>query len=247
MNVVALIPLRAGGSRVGKIKGLDKERAVLGKHPLMAYTIRWAMESGIFDSVIAVVRSKEHQAIAEEYGAQVPMLRPPHTTKPDSPDIDWVFWIMRKYWEEYQRYSHFSILRVTSPFRTAEDIKTAWELYKGADGADSLRTVTKVSQHPGKMWLIRQGRLLPLLPMGPDNLPWHSRATQQIFDCYTQTAGMEFANTKKMLHSKTIAGSVVVPYVVDGLAALDINDKFDWYQAEQAVKHGLAPIPESLK
>ena len=94
------------------------------------------------------------------------------------------------------------------------------------------------------MWVVRQDRLLPLLPMGPDRLPWHSRATQEIFDCYVQTAGMEFARTNRVLETGTIAGSVVVPYVVEGPAALDINTMHDFRLAEEIVKEGKASLPE---
>jgi len=120
-------------------------------------------------------------------------------------------------------------------------------LFREALGADSLRTVTKVDQHPGKMWIKRQGRLLPLLPMSPEAHPWHSSATQELFEVYTQTAGMEFAWTNKVLESKTIAGSTIIPYTVEGFAALDINTRYDWIKAEEAVKSEMVQIPESLK
>jgi hypothetical protein len=58
---------------------------------------------------------------------------------------------------------------------------------------------------------------------------------------------MEFARTKSVLDTKTIAGSVVIPYVVKGWPALDINDRFDWQKAEQGVENGSAPIPGSLR
>ena len=243
MKNVALIPLRAGGKRVGLIDGLDKERAALGEHPLMAYTIRWAIESKIFDDVIAVTRSLEHIDMARDYGASVPFERPSYTVRDGSPDIEWVLWALSSLEEEYDVYS---ILRVTSPFRTDEDIRKAYNVFIDTAGADSLRTVAPVVEHPAKMWVIRQHMLLPLLPMGPESNPWHSNPTQNSFTAFIQTAGMEMAWTEMTMETKTIAGSVVVPYVADEWAALDINTKFDWYKAEQAVKHGLAPIPRSL-
>ena len=83
--------------------------------------------------------------------------------------------------------------------------------------------------------------------MGPEVNPWHSNPTQNSFRVYIQTAGMEMAHANMTLSSKTIAGSTVIPYVVEGLAALDINDRWDWVRAEEAVKRGVAPIPESLR
>jgi len=237
MSICAFVPLRAGGSRVGPINGLDKERALLGGKPLMAWTIEAAVNSRVFDAVYAVVASEAHAAMAQKYGAQT-IRRPDYTVRDGSPDIEWVEFVLKRFRGEYQRYDAFSILRVTSPFRTAEHIKEAWKLFYGTLGVDSLRSVRQVSEHPGKMWVIRNERLFPLLPMGPADQPWHSSATQDLFKCYVQTAGMEFAFSDMVLYTHTIAGSTVVPYIVEGPAALDINTMEDWLSAERLVQPG---------
>ena len=232
MSLCALIPLRAGGSRVGLIDGLDKERALLGGKPLMAWTISAALESRVFDGVYAVVASEQHAALAASLGAQI-IKRPEYTVRAGSPDIEWVEFVLKKFKSDYGRYDAFSILRVTSPFRTTAHIQEAWQTFCSGLGVDSLRTVRKVSEHPAKQWVIRQGRLLPLLPVGPEEQPWHSSATQDLFEAYIQTAGMEFAWSDMVLETGTIAGSTVVPYIVEGAAALDINTLEDWRNAER--------------
>jgi len=245
MNVVAFIPLRAGGSRVGLIGGVDKERAILGDKPLMAWTIWAALESGVFDKVIAVTRRKTHMKMARKYGATI-MERPEYTVTDTSPDIEWVEWALHGLWDDWKYNSTpypdaFAILRATSPFRTAEHIKEAYKKFFDAIGTDSLRTVRKVTEHPGKMWrILNKDRMVPVMPLGPDKQPWHSSATQTLFPCYIQTAGMEFAWSQMVLETGTIAGNAVVPYVVEGAAALDINEYSDWLDAERIVKGKLA-------
>ena len=243
MKTIAFIPLRAGGTRIGPIDGLDKERALLGGYPLMAYTIRWALDSGVFDTVMAVVASEEHATIAAAYGAIRSPERPSYTVRDSSPDIEWVDWILG---ELDGQFDAFSILRVTSPFRTDENMKEAASLFLETKGSHSLRTVTPVTEHPGKMWVIRQGQLLPLLPMGSESFPWHSSGTQTLFKAFIQTAGMEFARVRNTLETKTIAGSNVIPYEVEGWPALDINTRYDWAKAEEGLENGTAPIPKSL-
>ena len=246
MSVVGLVPLRAGGKRVGLIDGLDKERAIIGRHPLLAYTIRHALDSNVFDNVVAITASEQHAALAESYGA-MSVRRPDYTTRDGSPDIEWLRWYLEKYQEEYGRYTAFAILRVTSPFRSADTIIRAWDKFRYTPGAQSLRAVRRVTEHPGKMWVIRHGPLFPLLPRGPAAQPWHSSPTQDIFDCYIQTAGLEFAWTETVLETKTIAGSVVLPWVLEGPEALDINTRDDWYEAVALVEAGLVELPVSLK
>ena len=242
MSVVGFVPLRAGGRRVGLINGLDKERALLGGHPLMAYTIRSAIDSGVFDRVVAVTASKAHADLAEKYGA-TSVRRPDYTVVDNSPDIEWVNW----FFSGEEKYDAFAILRVTSPQRSAATIRAAWNKFRTTPGAHSLRTVRRVSEHPGKMWVQRNGILLPLLPFSPAAQPWHSSPTQGLFECYIQTAGLEFAWTNVILETRTIAGSVVLPWVLEGAEALDINTRDDWEEAVALVEAGLVGLPEILK
>jgi N-acylneuraminate cytidylyltransferase len=205
----------------------------------MAWTIAAAKESGVFDEIIAVTASSEHAAIAESYGIKS-VQRPDYTVEDNSPDIEWVNW----FFSGEENYDAFAILRVTSPFRTAETIRAAWETFRTATGIRSLRAVRRVTEHPGKMWVIRHGRLLPLLPMGTE---WHSSPTQSLFDCYIQTAGLEIALTDIVRYTGTIAGGTVIPWVLEGVEALDINTRKDWDEAVALVEAGLVERPEGLK
>lgn len=243
MSNYAFIPLRAGGKRIGPIDGRDKDQALLGGHPLMAWTITEAKESGVFDKVIAVTRSEPHADIARQYGCDDVMWRPEYTVRDSSPDIEWVMWALSELIKEDDLPEMYSILRVTSPFRTAKHIKAAWTKFIYSN-AHSLRTMTPVEQHPGKMWVVHNDVALPIFPTWSEKNPWHSQGTQTLFPAYIQTAGMEMAWADMTIDTKTIAGSIVKPYIVKGLPALDINTKRDWSLAELAVKHGYAVFPK---
>src|SRR5688572_16457772 len=114
-RVVALIPARVGSKRVP-----GKNIRVLGSHPLLAYTIAPAVESGVFDAVMVSTDSEEIAAIARHYGAEVPFLRPPALAGDTSPDIEWVEHTLKTFREQGREYGCFSLLRPTSPFRTPE-------------------------------------------------------------------------------------------------------------------------------
>ena len=133
-TVVALIPARAGSKRV-----LHKNIRFLGKHPLMAYTIASARESGIFDAIILVTDSKYYAEIGQHYGAEVPVLRSEDISGPLSPDIEWVQFILNSLADEGRRYDCFSILRPTSPFRLPLTIQRAWDTFISTSGADFRR------------------------------------------------------------------------------------------------------------
>ena len=150
-SLVALIPARAGSKRV---PGKNIRR--LAGHPLIAYTIAAALESGVFDAVVVSTDSDDYADIARYYGAEVPFLRPETLAGSLSPDIEWVEHALLTLEGLGRSFDAFSILRPTSPFRQAETIQRAWQQFSEESGVDSLRAVESCKQHPGKMWVVQQ-------------------------------------------------------------------------------------------
>ena len=238
-TAVALVPARSGSKRVK-----DKNIRPLGGHPLLAYSIAAARESGVFQAVLVSTDSEEIAAVGRRYGAEVPFLRPAAMAGDRSPDIEWVSHALKELEREGRRFDCFSILRPTSPFRSASTIRRAWDVFLAEEGIDSLRAVERCAQHPGKMWVIRRKRLLPLLPFGPPDLPWHSTPTQALPEIYVQNASLEIAWSRVVLEKGTIAGETIVPFVTEGLEGFDINDPEDWTLAELLLARGTACLPK---
>jgi CMP-N,N'-diacetyllegionaminic acid synthase len=238
-SAVALIPARSGSKRVKQ-----KNIRVLAGHPLIAYTISAARACGIFRDVLVSTDSEEIAAIARSYGAEVPSLRPAAFATDHSPDIEWIEHLLRELEHAGRKHDCFSILRPTSPFRLPSTIARAWAAFTAEKGADSLRAVERCAQHPGKMWVIRGKRLLPLLPFGPPEQPWHSTPMQALPAVYVQNASLEIAWTRVVLEGRTIAGETIVPFVTEGFEGFDINQPEDWDQAELLVARGEAKLPE---
>jgi CMP-N-acetylneuraminic acid synthetase len=237
-SVVALIPARSGSKRV-----TDKNIRPLAGHPVMAYTISAALQSGIFSAVIVSTDSEEYASVARKYGAEVPFLRPAEISGDVSPDIEWVEHALKILREQGREFECFSILRPTSPFRQPETIRRAWSEFLSQDGIDSLRAVEKCKEHPGKMWIVRGKRMFPLLPIGPANPPWHSMQYQSLPEVYVQNASLEIAWTRVALEGHTIAGNVVMPFLTEGYEGFDVNRPYDWQFAEELVRTGQARLP----
>ena len=235
--MVAFIPARQGSKRVP-----GKNVRSLNGHPALAYTIAAAVESGVFDAVIVSTDSEEIAAIARHYGAEVPFLRPPAMASDTSPDIEWIAHLLTELQAQGRRWDCFSLLRPTSPFRTAATIRRAWALFTSQAGVDSLRAVEKCTQHPGKMWVVRGARMFPLLPFGPAEQPWHSTPYQALPLVYVQNASLEIAWTRVVFERRTIAGEVIVPFVTEGHEGFDINDPYDWILAERLLTEGTVTL-----
>ena len=235
---VAFIPARSGSKRVP-----NKNIKPLGGHPMLAYTVRAAIDSGVFDAVICATDSEQYADVARHYGAEVPFLRSSEISGDKSPDIEWVVWVLNALKEQGRDYEIFSILRPTSPFRLPETIQRAWKLFTQDSSADSLRAIEKCKQHPGKMWVIRGQRMLPVMPFTNGNTPWHSSQYAALPEIYAQDASLEIAWSRVPLESGSIAGEAIIPFVSQGLEGFDINEPEDWLLAEHYLAKGETRLP----
>ena len=235
---VAFIPARSGSKRVP-----NKNIRLLAGHPLLAYAVRAAVESGIFDAVICVTDSEQYADVARKYGAEVPFLRSAAISGDKSPDVEWVVWMLEMLIQQGRDYEIFSILRPTNPFRLPETIRRAWELFNQNPGADSLRAVEKCKQHPGKMWIIHGKYMLPVMPFAHGTTPWHSCQYSALPEIYAQNASLEIAWSRIPLQQKTIAGEVIIPFICKGLEGFDINEPEDCILAEHYLAMGEVSLP----
>jgi CMP-N,N'-diacetyllegionaminic acid synthase len=236
-KAIALIPARSGSKRI-----VNKNIKPLNGHPLIAYSIRAAIESKVFDKVVCVTDDKTYASVAQYYGAEVSRLRPKEISGDKSFDIEWVQWILSDLLKVGESYDLFSILRPTNPFRLPSTIQRAWNLFLEEDKADSLRAVQKVTEHPGKMWLIDKKRMFPLLPFQNDGVPWHSSQYTSLPEVYVQNASLEIAWAKVAMQSGSIAGNSIIPFVSEGLEGFDINNPEDWILAEHFIDSGEAKL-----
>lgn len=236
---VAFIPARSGSKRIP-----NKNIKTLGGHPMLAYSIVSAIESGVFDSVICATDDERYREIAEYYGAEVPFLRNKEIAGDKSPDIDWLLWILNTLKENGRHFDIFSILRPTSPFRQAETIKRAWEQFINDPQIDSIRAVEKCKQHPGKMWVVSGDRMSPMLPFGIDGTPWHSSQYANLPEVYIQNASLEISWTKNVLEKKLIAGNIVKPFITIGLEGFDINEPEDFDLSEMYIRNNKVNLPK---
>jgi CMP-N,N'-diacetyllegionaminic acid synthase len=237
MNAVALVPARAGSQRVP-----GKNVRPLAGHPLIAYTLAAALESELFDAVVVSTDSEEIAAVARDYGAETPVLRPSELATATSPDIEWIRHLLAHLEAEGRTYEIFSLLRPTSPFRQAATIRRAMDALLAHPEADSIRAVELCRQHPGKMWVLDGGYMKPLLESPAGEVPYHSRQYQSLPPVYAQNSSLEIARTR-IVEENEIAGSLVLPFVCDGAEGFSIDYPSDWDAAERMAVSGEAPLP----
>ena len=234
MSAVALVPARGGSVRVP-----GKNIALLAGHPLLAYTIAAAQQSQLFDAVIVSTDSDEIAGVARDYGAEV-RERPAEKATSESPDIDWLLDVMSDRDDEL-----FSILRPTSPFRTADTIRRAWDRFDAlGDSFDSIRAVEPVRQHPGKMWLVEGDTLRPAWQQGDGPVPFHSTQMAALPRVWVQNSSLEIARSRVLRGERpSIAGERIAAFFTEGHEGFSIDYPDDVRRAEELVASGEATLP----
>jgi N-acylneuraminate cytidylyltransferase len=236
-RAVGFVPARSGSERVP-----GKNVRPLAGHPLLAYAIETALQSGVFERVVVSTDSEEIASIARWYGADVPFLRPSEYATATSPDIEWLRDTLERLDEAFDL---FAIVRATNPFRGPETVRRGVEQLLETPEADSLRAVELVKQHPGKMWVLSEdGRTMsPLLDQSHLDVAWHAGQYQALPPVYVQNSALEIAWTRVVTETGTREGRVVTPFLTHGLEGFNVDDEEDWQRAERLLETGAASLP----
>jgi CMP-N,N'-diacetyllegionaminic acid synthase len=144
MRVLTVVPARGGS------KGLPgKNIKMLLDKPLLAWSIQQGLASKYVDEVIVSTDSEEIAAIAKQYGASVPFLRPAALARDETSTADVLVHLITTLESQGEVYDYILLLEPTSPLRETSDIDAAFEKLLSNNDATSIVGISSVeSQHP---------------------------------------------------------------------------------------------------
>jgi N-acylneuraminate cytidylyltransferase len=232
-EVMALIPARGGSKTIPR-----KNILPFVGNPLISYSIAAGLKSEFVNRVLVSTDDQEIAAVAEDYGADVPFLRPKEYAQDCTPDFP-VFKHALDWLAEHENYHPQIVvqLRPTSPVRKVHHIDQAVLRLLKHPEADAVRTVCKPFQNPYKMWRISpEGYLEPLLASEfdePYNMP-----RQALPEVYWQTGYVDAAWSDTILTKNSMTGDRILPLVVEPEDLVDIDTLADWTRAEEMLLTG---------
>lgn len=241
MQILAIIPARAGSKSVP-----NKNIRNIGGKPMLAHSIDHAKESKTVNRIIVSTDSAEYARIAKEYGAEVPFLRPAEYATDTALDYD-VFYHALTWLKENDHYMPDVVvqLRPTYPIRRSEDIDNMVELLLKHPEADSVRSMTKATEIPYKMWLLKDsciksevegcqilgdekgavtGQIIPLIKDIPEcyNMP-----RQQLPVVYYQNACIDVFRPMVVLEKHSMSGDCILGYEMSENYDIDTEEDFE--------------------
>ena len=219
MNI-AIIPARGGSKRIPK----KNIKNFLGK-PIIAYSIEAALASGCFGKVIVSTDDSEISEVAQEYGAQVPFIRPQElsndytaTNPVIAHAIDW----MQSNGDDI---NHVCCLYATAPFIQAYTISNAYKNFSKLS-ADFCFSVTSFPFPIQRAIKIKNNNISMFQPQ-------HFSTRSQDLEEAFHDAGQFYWGVKKSFQiDNPLLSENVIPYVLPRHLVQDIDTLEDWKRAE---------------
>jgi CMP-N-acetylneuraminic acid synthetase len=236
-GVVAIVPARGGSKSIPR-----KNVRLLGRAPLLAYSIEAGLAARLVDRVIVSTDDEQIAAIASRLGAEVPFIRPAALAEDATPDLP-VFLHALEWLEAHDDCAPDIVvqLRPTSPLRPPDCVDAAIELLRADPTADSVRGVVHASQNPYKMWRLQaDGAMVPLLDTeGPEP---YNQPRQQLPATYWQTGHVDAIRTATIRERASMSGARTKALVIDGAYTCDIDTEADWQRTEWTLAHFDRPL-----
>jgi len=254
-EILALIPARGGS------KGIPRKniRDFAG-YPLITWSIAAGLKSELVRRVIVSTDDDEIAAVAREFGAETPFLRPAEFAQDNTLDLP-VFEHALAWLKEHEGYLPDVVvqLRPTSPIRPRGLVDDAIRILLANEDADCVRGVVPAGQNPHKMWRLPDGENGPMKNLldvegmaEPYNAP-----RQSLPPVYWQTGHIDAIRTSSILEKKSLTGDIIYPLVIDSRFTVDIDNLGDWARYEHLIMTGgldyvspgreRRPMPESIK
>lgn len=227
MSKIAIITARGGSKRIP-----HKNIKDFCGRPILAYSIKAALASGIFDEVMVSTDDEEIAKVAKDCGAKVPFMRSKGTSDDYSTTANVLMEVLLDYKKRKKSFDWVCCIYPTSPFVTADKLRNSFEFLKGRN-ADALVPVVRFSFPPQRCFIINNERVEYKWPQ------YTFSRSQDLEPFYHDVGQFYFIKSTAFFEQKTLIPPNTVPYILDEMEVQDIDNIDDWNIAEikfQAMK-----------
>lgn len=235
LSVLVVIPARGGS------KGIPgKNIRSFSGYPLIAWSIAAGKNSKYQPRVIVSTDDSNIAAVAREWGAETPFLRPAEFAQDNTTDLP-VFEHALEWLRVNEGYEPDLViqLRPTSPIRPITCVDDAIDVFLAHPDADSVRGVVPAGQNPHKMWRLDPDGVEPMRNfMNVPGIDEPYNAPRQILPpIYWQTGHIDVIKPAVILNG-SMSGNRIYPTLIDPAFTVDLDNLNDWTRAEWLAKYG---------
>lgn len=139
MKTLAIMPARGGSKRIPR----KNIKEFMGR-PIISYSIKAALESGLFDEVMVSTDDDEVAEISKRFGASVPFMRSAVTAGDSATTRDVMLEVLGEYSRRGLAFDRLCCIYPCAPLLTAEILREAHRRFVESD-ADMLMPVVRYS------------------------------------------------------------------------------------------------------
>lgn len=223
MRILGLIPARGGSKGVPK-----KNIKLLGKKPLIEYTINDAKYSKLLTEIVVSTDDPEIAIEAEIAGCKPPFIRPANLAEDTSTSLEVVLHALAFYEEQNVFFDAVCLLQPTNPFRAKDFIDKAIEKFIDSK-ADSLVSVLPVPHEHNPHWTFEEENGLLKIATGDQNIITRRQELPNTF----HRDGCIYLTKTEVIKNGSLYGKSIAYIESNPEFYVNIDTMQDWYKAEK--------------
>lgn len=217
---IAIIPARGGSKRIPRKNIKD----FFGK-PLIAYSIKTALESNLFEKVVVTTDDTEIAKIAKEYGAEVPFIRPAELSDDFSGTGDVINHAINYLKEKGEEYDYACTIYATAPLLQSKYLIEGFDKLKNSDAINTFSSTSMPFPIQRTFKIDANGRCEMFTPQH------YMTRSQDLEEAY-QDAGQFYWSKLDKTSTEIMFGKDSIPIVLPRHLVQDIDTLEDWARAE---------------
>lgn len=220
MDVIAIIPARGGS------KGVPGKNIIqLLGHPLIAYSIAASRLSNTISRTIVSTDSEEIAAIATQYGAEVPFMRPSEFATDTSTDREFLLHAVQWFQtHEGACPEYFVHLRPTTPLREPAVIDEAVRLIQKTPESTSLRSAHIAPKTPYKWFELNERGFFTGIRPNDTRTEYYNLPRQSFPPVYDPNGYVDIVRTSQMTTSQSVHGVAMLGFITPRCHEIDTEE-----------------------
>lgn len=221
MNSLCIIPARGGSKRIPR----KNIKSFLGQ-PIIEYSIKAALNSGLFAEVMVSTDDDEIAGIALQAGAKIPFRRSDKNADDYATTVDVVLEVLDNYCADNQHFTSACCIYPTAPFITSKRLQSGFSLLQKGN-YDSVFPVLPFSFPIQRAVKINSSKRIELFQ------PEHQNSrSQDLEKAYHDAGQFYWFKTAVIQTQKKLWTDNSGVLVVSEMEAQDIDTVIDWQLAE---------------
>jgi len=225
MRKLAIIPARGGSKRISR----KNIKNFFGR-PILSYSIKAALQSGLFDEIMVSTDDDEIADLAQYYGASVPFMRSDNNASDHATTVDVLLEVLQDYHKRGVVFNHACCIYPTAPLLSPYHLHKAYK--KMLNGKfDTVIPVAEFSCPIHRALKIVEADRLEMIDK--KNI---SVRSQDLPKAYHDAGQFYWFNVKQLQQKKTLFTNNSGTLVLENSEVQDIDSIQDWKMAELKFK-----------